>query len=119
MRTVFLFVVGGILAASIYAQKDPLEGAISVCDLIRKPARYNGKIIAIRGTYFVGGHGTYLKGEGCDGILVTKGHPWPSLICLSLTREETNLRGLNYEHQVKADADMSAAVFRARAARGF
>ena len=119
MRIVLLAFSCVLAATAAYAQQGPPEGTISICDLLRRPSRYNGKTIAVRGTYFVGGHGTYLKGEGCDGVLVTKGHPWPSVIWLSLSREETERRGLDYEHKLRAEADMSAAVFRARAARDF
>jgi len=119
MRKVLLFASSFVLAVLAYAQQTKPEDVISVCDLLRKPSRYNGKTIAIRGTNFYGGHGSYLKGEGCDPVLITKYHPWPAVIWLSLGREEYDLRGLNYEHRRKTEDDKTEAVFRAMAAKGF
>jgi hypothetical protein len=57
--------------------------AVTVCQVLSNPQRYDGRIIALRGTYRsavdVGG----LAGAGCDGILVTAGYTWPSFVWLA------------------------------------
>jgi hypothetical protein len=87
---------------------------LSVCDLLQAPSKYNRKLIAVRGEYFEGGHGTYLRGE-CKVPLVTKGFRWPSMIYVSPSREETENHGMNYQHAVNAEVQI--AIVRAREAR--
>lgn len=91
------------------AQDATLPKSMTVCDLLRDPAKYNGKVIAVRGTYLIGGHGLYLHGEGCDGVLTTKGHPWPPIIWLSLSQQEMEQHGQSFDRALKAEDQVSAA----------
>jgi hypothetical protein len=64
-----------ILVASIL----PLESfqnepqTISVCDVLRDPVQFNGKMIAVRGFLVSTDEGSWLKGD-CKETLVTWGY---------------------------------------------
>ena len=87
----------------------PAKSFVSVCDLLKSPSSFNGKIMAVRGIYTVGGHGLMLKGDGCLAPLVTKGREWPSLIHISLSTEEYLRRGLTMEGYNVAEVQISNA----------
>jgi hypothetical protein len=89
--------------ANIAAAQPTQDGkATAICDVLHQPSAYNGRVVAIRGGYFVGGHGLYLKGEDCDGALVTKGYRWPSLIWIVNTVEEMQRRGRTLDQYMRA-----------------
>jgi hypothetical protein len=118
MRSVRFVAFACFPILAIYAQ--PIaRPTLTVCELLRKPSQYNGKTISVRGVYFWGGHGLYLKGEDCDGVLVTKEQKWPALIWIEGSREQAELRGLNFEHSLQADAEITKAKFRMQREHGF
>jgi len=91
---------------------------ITVCELLQDPTKYNGKTIALRGEYSVGGHGLYLRGPDCDGLLITKGYRWPSSIWISLTRKEYQKRSMSFEHLLDAQIEVGAVRERQRRGKG-
>ena len=80
--------------------QEPKE--ITVCELLRDSARYNGKTISVRGEYFVGDNGLYLRGLNCGRGLITKGYTWPALIWLSDSAAEFARRGLDAKQFVNS-----------------
>src|SRR5215469_9630827 len=90
MKSVLLFAA---CALTVRAQEVVQVRTMAICDLLRNPSQYNGKVIALTGLYSPGGHGLYLRGEGCDGVLVTKGYQWPSLVWIVSSEEEMRRRG--------------------------
>src|SRR5262249_43556234 len=60
-------------------QPDP--ETISVCDVLRDPFRYNGKLVAVRGYLLDTIEGEWLA-EDCPERLVTFGYKWPNQIWL-------------------------------------
>jgi hypothetical protein len=91
---------------------------VTVCELLQDPTKYNGKTIALRGEYSVGGHGLYLRGPDCDGLLITRGYRWPSSIWISLTREEYQQRSMRFEHLLDVQVEVGAVRERERQRRG-
>jgi len=85
-----------------YAQEPVPNTTISICDLLRDPSMYNGEVISLRGVYFPGGHGLYLKGEGCDGTLNTRGYRWPSLVWIVNNEQEMQRHGRSMERYLQA-----------------
>jgi hypothetical protein len=74
-----------LLAALIVAMQAaaatprPLK-AVSVCDILAEdPARFNGKIVSIRGRLEATQEGTWLTGD-CKTHLITKGLTWGNLL---------------------------------------
>src|SRR5690242_14343106 len=114
----FIWATSGF-AVSLFAQPQAAEPphVMTVCELLRQPSKYNGKAVMVRGVYFPTEHGLYLDGE-CDGVLVTKGHVWPSLILISPSREATAQRGLNYEHYTRTEYEIAAETWRAMNSKG-
>jgi len=90
MKSVLLFAA---YMLAVRAQEAVPIRTMAICDLLRNPSQYNGKVIALTGLYSPGGHGLYLRGEGCDGVLVTKGYQWPSLVWIVSSEEEMRRRG--------------------------
>ena len=82
---------------------------MTVCELLRAPSTYNHKMIAIRGLYVVGGHATFLGGVDCEGVVVTKGLRWPSLVYIAGAREEIESHGMTVEHLGKVRMQIALA----------
>lgn len=113
------------IAAVAGAQKTEAPETINVCDLLRNPVKYNGKVVDIRGVYFPGGHGLYLQGDNCEGVLVTKGYKWSSLVYLPLSAATYSRNGdvLSEEkrlddEKVRRALDETAAMMASEARKG-
>ena len=91
---------------------------LSVCELLKQPSKFNGRVIELRGIYFVGGHGLYLAGAGCEAALVTKDKRWEPMIWVENSREKTESRGLNFERVKKTELEIATAKFREMSRRG-
>ena len=91
---------------------------ISVCDLLREPAKSNGATIAVRGIYLSTDHGLYLAGDGCDEVRSASGRDWPALISIVLGSEDIRSRGRDPERLRDVLNQISDAMSRAAAARG-
>jgi hypothetical protein len=118
MRLILLTISLLALGAIARAQKPGVTDTVSVCDLLRQPAKYNGKIVSASGIYFPGGHGLYLKGDNCEEILITKGFKWPSLIWLPLGDRGFQDRGLSVERLRKALDETGRLMNRESARKG-
>jgi len=101
--------LGLALACCLAVRGQETQKTMTVCELLQDASKYNGKIIAIRGEYYVGGHGLYLRSTECDGILTTKGYRWPSSIWISLTQSEYEERRMNFGHEIEAQFEIGAA----------
>ena len=102
------------IAALASAQKTDAPETISVCEVLRSPVKYNGKVMNIRGVYFPDGHGLYLQGDNCEGVLVTKGYRWSSLIYLPLADGDLREKGLSPE-KLRRALDETAAMMASEA----
>ena len=60
------------------------SGALSVCDVLREPLRFNGQIIIVKGVLVETDEGSWLTGPECPGVFHTNQHVWPSFISLSI-----------------------------------
>jgi hypothetical protein len=118
MRLILLTISLLALGAIARAQKPGVTDTVSVCDLLRQPAKYNCKIVSASGIYFPGGHGLYLKGDNCEEILITKGFKWPSLIWLPLGDRGFQDRGLSVERLRKALDETGRLMNRESARKG-
>jgi hypothetical protein len=116
MRLLALLIGVTIMVRTAGAQRTDVPGAISVCDLLRDPSKYNRKTVSITGIYFPGGHGLYLKGDNCEGVLVTKEFKWPSLVWLPVGDQDFRDRGLNSERLRRA-LDATGVMLNREAAR--
>jgi hypothetical protein len=104
--TVLLLTSGWFADAS--ADDEPLK-TLHVCEILRDPSAFNGKIIAVRGVYLAGGHGLYLSEQDCKAPLVTKTYRWPSVIWVPLSEKEFQTRGLSFQRALKAEVEIGNA----------
>jgi hypothetical protein len=72
-----------------------------VCDVLRGPLEYDGRLINIRGVLRGTDEGEWLVGEGCSGTLVTDGYVWPTGIWLTAP----GYRGVLHLIDFKLDED--------------
>jgi hypothetical protein len=57
------------------------QRALSVCDILADPIKYNGRLVAIRGVSEGTDEGWWIgAGKPCNAPLVTGGYTWPSII---------------------------------------
>ena len=102
------------IACAPVAQTQESHQTITICELLRDSSKYNGKVVAVPGEYFAGGHGLYLRGSDCDGILTTRGYRWPALIWISPMEKEFTSRGLNFYHASRAEIEIATVRERER-----
>jgi len=110
-----LLLVASLINVSFIAAAQEPTPAISVCQLLREPGKYNTTTITLRGIYFVGGHGPYLQGDNCEGLVVAGGVRWPSLIWLGVDGRDFDQLGLShssFERHGKALADTGVLMER-------
>lgn len=100
------------------AQEVVAPKTISVCEVLQNPTKFNHAIIAVRGIYTAWEHGLALSGEGCDGILVSQGFKWPSMISIVRWQKEIESRGRSIAASQKVDEELGAAIRRAVQAKG-
>jgi len=73
-----------ILRAPAQVQPQPEgQSTLSVCQLLLEPARFNGKVITVRGQHVGTSEGQWLRGTGCEGLVVTAAHSWPIELALA------------------------------------
>lgn len=66
--------------------------ALTVCEVLSAPLRYNGRLITIRARVDGTDEGAWLVGNGCPNVLVTAEHVWPSEIFLAMPTLPAPLR---------------------------
>jgi hypothetical protein len=85
------------------------QDVVTVCDLLKAPEKYNGRVIGIRGTYVTTEHGTYLKGEKC-GMPEVQGFIWPSVVSIVGREDLFRARGRSVDSLVRVINEISAAI---------
>jgi len=70
---------------------------VTVCDVLRTPLQYDGRLLRIRGRLSGTDEGTWLLGEKCSGTLITEGHVWPSAIWLTAPGRQEVLHPLDFQ----------------------
>jgi hypothetical protein len=102
----FLLTVAAILSArpgwtqnrEDVAQDPPV---VTVCDVLRAPLKYDGRLVKIRGRWYGTDEGSWLLGDGCPDVLITDGHVWPAGIALTAPGE----RGILHKIEFAFDED--------------
>jgi hypothetical protein len=107
-----------IISSMANAQEITFPKTMSVCDVLQALTKYNGKAIAVRGTYSPWEHGLNLRGEECEGTLVSQGFKWPSIISIALGQKEVESHGRDVRNVVKTTDELSAAIKRELQRRG-
>lgn len=102
MRLLVILAFAGVLLSDATAQEGSSPPVVPICDVLRNPPLFNGKVIAIRGERLVGGHGLYLAGPNCADVVGTKGYRWPSFIWIENGRKEMESRGYSMDEYEKA-----------------
>jgi hypothetical protein len=92
-KVTLLLALAGVYLLNVAAQVTAPMNVVPICDVLRDPSLFDGKVIAVRGEHIVGGHGLYLGGRDCPDGLTTKGYRWPSLIWIVNIEEEMERRG--------------------------
>jgi hypothetical protein len=81
-----LFAAGAVSPALAAAQTKPgtevPNKALTVCDVLSAPLKYDGRMVKIRGRMSGTDEGQWLVGDDCPGVVVTEGHVWSSSIAL-------------------------------------
>ncbi len=108
MRYIALVVFSFLPWGSSLGQSRP--EAVEPCYLLTHLQDYNDRIISIRGEYFVGGHGLYLRINDCPTPLTTKGYRWPPVLLLSISDSETRKFGRSFESLQAALLDLGAKI---------
>jgi hypothetical protein len=85
----------------------PEPEVLSVCDILRDPVQYNGKIIAVRGFLVSTDEGSWLHGE-CKEPLITNGYKWASMIWPESPTSGFALHKAPFEEDVLAQREMWA-----------
>ena len=117
MRLLIVFV----FSAFLVAQNGETPPELSVCELLKNPAKLNRRVLALRGEYLPGAHALYLAGidlqsKGgpyCDNVLRTKGKSWQSVVLVVNSREETEARGFDHRKFVNTLNEIHLASIRA------
>ncbi len=108
-KAAFVLLLAGSCQVNVTAQQQPSHPFIPICDVLRNPSSFNGKVIAVRGERLVGGHGLYLRGENCSDILTTKGYRWPPMIWIVNIKERIERQGYDFEQYNQAILDIDHA----------
>jgi hypothetical protein len=88
--------------ALLYAAPVPSVKPLDVCEVLRSPVSFNGKLVSIRGLLRATDHGAWIVGERCPGVLTTQGYTWRSIIFLAYPNSADAL------HEVDFDCDREA-----------
>jgi hypothetical protein len=79
-----LAVVGAVVAkGQVGAKKEEASRVLTVCEILADPLRFDGKIIQVRGRTRSTDEGTWLVGDGCDGVFAREEYTWPSEIAFT------------------------------------
>jgi hypothetical protein len=101
-----LVAVAGLLLAVIRAQdksRDAPRGALSVCDILSDPAKYNGRLVTIRAISEGTDEGWWIgAGKACTAPLITNGYSWPSIIWVQ------SIGGPQHTHRPDFETDQNA-----------
>ena len=97
----------------------PLRGAaqagapetLSVCDVLRDPVKYNGKMITVRGYLASNAHGTWLTEDCKEHLMTTIGMEWPNTIWVGATAKDA-LHQITFEEDWKVVEETRAKLGR-------
>ena len=112
MKAVLLACLWIISVVVSTAQVEVPVKTVTVCEVLRTPTTFNGQIISVRGVYSPWEHGLYLRGEDCEGILVTHGFKWPSVISIVNQQRELESRGRSIDGLLRANEELSTTIKR-------
>jgi len=76
------------------------KGPLTVCEILSHPNEYDGRLVQVRARTNSTGEGTWLVGEGCEGVFVAAGKVWPSVIAEGLGPSRDQPPSLTYVHAV-------------------
>ena len=96
---------GSVLAGLAEPQQE--TEPISVCDVLRDPVKYNGKMIAVRGFLISTDEGHWLNGD-CEEPLITNGYKWKSAIWPESPSSRSALHKVAFEEDFEAETAMYA-----------
>ncbi len=77
------FICAACSASSITSADRSSFSPVDVCDVVDAPSKYNGQLVALRGTLKTGMEEMALYGDACKRTLTTHGHRWPAAIWLT------------------------------------
>jgi hypothetical protein len=60
----------------------PLPEKATVCDVLRDPLKYDGRMILLEGDLYATDEGGWMAASACPARFVTGGHVWPNSISL-------------------------------------
>jgi hypothetical protein len=61
-----------------------VQGPLTVCEILSHASEYDGQMVQVRARLNSTGEGSWLIGEGCDGVFVAAGKVWPSWIAVGI-----------------------------------
>jgi len=96
LYTVALAQVAGVLVES----KDRV---LTVCDILRDPLGFDGKMIRLRGRLSGTDEGNWLMGAGCPGVLVTDGYVWEPMIFIAAPASRGQIHSVDFAYDFKSE----------------
>lgn len=75
-----------LLSGTVLCGGSPRPRVLSICEVLRNPARLRGRVLSIRGFLVTTEEGSWLSGD-CRDHLVTKGLTWSNAIWILVTGE--------------------------------
>jgi hypothetical protein len=106
-------VVTFALAPGIAQESDP--ETITVCDALRDPLQYNGKIVALRGYLVSTDEGSWLNGDCKERLKTTSDLEWPNAVWVGGPRSAA-IHNLTFERDERAMEQVRKQI--AQAAKG-
>jgi hypothetical protein len=109
MKHLLIAVLAVAWIQSVGAQQPTLT-VVDACEVLHDPARFNGKVVAIRGINDPEAHGAYLKADGCEGVLPNDRFKWQPVIFVSLSENQMASKGRDVRTFVRASEQLAAAI---------
>jgi hypothetical protein len=93
----------------------PAQGALSVCDILANPMKFNGQVVTIRGVSEGTDEGWWIgAGKTCSPQLTTSGYTWPSIIWVESVGGPQHAHGADFQTDQNAVSKVGHEVQRMR-----
>ena len=118
MKLAICLAVCTIASPAVLAAEPPLE-PVTVCEVLKDPKLYDGRVVALLGRYSYRAEGRWIGEEGCKAPEGTPSNPSPEIIWLSYAPELAPRMASGYTVDGAAVADKIQLVKKSTNLRKF
>jgi hypothetical protein len=103
-----LVIIGFVSAEAQTSDASAPARALTVCEVLAEPLKYDGQMLTIRGSLDGSGDGAWLTSTRCPDVMVTDGHVWPVLISLQYPDHKNRLHPVTFKFDAASERRIGA-----------